>query len=417
MLVKAIVVSLYYDSGTASGMKRRLNNTAASGRFQRDPRGYRTFLPDPLPPEPMPVLDASMTNLLSVADQALGRLDGVVSTLPNPDLFLAMYVKQEAVLSSQIEGTQASLTDVLAFEAAKGERRPTEDVEEVVNYVAALNLGLELLVEHRFDTWLLRQVHQRLMRGVRGGEKEPGRVRTTQNFIGSGDGGIASAVYVPPPPHMLPELMENLERFVRTDDLPALIQAAYAHAQFETIHPFLDGNGRVGRLLITLVLARRRVLSRPLLYLSLYLKRHRAQYYDRLQAVRTDADWNGWLRFFLTGVIDVARQAVETALGILSLRERARKELSAAKRSATLLSGLDELFMQPVTTPNALAKRMKVTYVTANTILSRLVAAGLLREATGQRRNRQFVFHEYVSLFENARPLVSDETPAGNMRS
>lgn len=380
-------------------MYDKLNNVP-SGRFESH-GSYRVFLPNPLPPIQTPSLDGEMAVLLTEAVQALSRLDGLASILPSTNLFLAMYVKQEAVLSSQIEGTQASLEDVLAYEAYGGVHI-ADDVEEVVNYVAALNLGVSLLDENATTIWMIRQIHQRLMQGVRGGDKQPGEIRTTQNFIGSADGRIEHARFVPPPPTMVGELLENLEAFLRLRNLPALVQAAYAHAQFETIHPFLDGNGRIGRLLIALILLERKALSLPLLYVSLYLKENRAEYYDRLQAIRVAGDWGGWLRFFLRGVVDVAGRATATAQAVIALDRKTREQLAfEGKRTGNLLRCIDALFQQPRTTGTHLAKKLDVSYQTANALTLRLVELGILREVTGNRRHRQFAFTEYLRLFES----------------
>jgi Fic family protein len=310
-----------------------------AGRFVQQPRGYRAFEPASLPPQPPIQFGRELLGALSQADQALGRLDGTAGMLPNPNLFVAMYVRQEAVLSSQIEGTQASLTDVLAFEAVN-DGASEGDVEEVVNYVAAMNHGLERLKEFPLSLRLIREIHERLMRGVRGQERQPGEFRTSQNWIGPGGSTLATATFVPPPPHVMQDALSRLERFLHDPDLPRLVHAALAHAQFETIHPFLHGNGRVGRLLITFLLCHGGVLSRPLLYLSHYLKQHRQEYYDRLQAVRLEGRWEEWLLFFLKGVAEVAIEAQATAGKILALRERHRNQLAAEGRASGISCAL-----------------------------------------------------------------------------
>jgi Fic family protein len=379
-----------------------------AGHFVQQSTGYVAFEPALLPPEPPVRLEGDLVRLLSAADIALGRLDGITGILPNPDLFVAMYVRQEAVLSSQIEGTQASLTDVLQFEAGERESSRLRDVQEVVNYVGALNYGLEqtaLPVSVR----LIREIHARLMQGVRGEHLEPGEFRRTQNWIGPAGCTLSTASFVPPPPpHLLLQLMGNVELFLHDDTLPALIHAGLAHAQFETIHPFLDGNGRVGRLLITFLLCKRGVLSRPLLYLSHFLKQNRAEYYDRLQAVRTEGAWEQWLTFFVRGVHEVATQAHETARKILDLRARFQAQLqNEGKAGATLLRVLDILFTQPVLTPATLEDKLGVSYVTANNHVARLQELGVLQETTGYRRNRRFSFAPYLELFDSAAPTVS----------
>ncbi|WP_426748473.1 Fic family protein [Myxococcus faecalis] len=339
-----------------------------------------------------------MTSLLSEADRALGRLDGVSSILPNPDLFVAMYVRHEAVLSSQIEGTQSTLEDVLEFEMDGRGARVTKDVEEVVNYVRAMNFGLERLASLPLSLRLLREIHARLMEGVRGSERSPGDFRASQNWIGPQGCSLSTATFVPPPPHEMQEALANLELFLhRQSELPVLILCGLAHAQFETIHPFLDGNGRVGRLLITLLLCERRVLERPLLYLSVYLKKHRAEYYDRLTAIRSDGDWEGWLRFFLRGVAEVSASATNTARAILKLREDSRQKVA---HSAQAMRLLDFLFERPVITVRATEEHLSCSYVTASSVIESMVAVGLLRETTGQKRNRLYRYEPYLALFE-----------------
>lgn len=377
-----------------------------AGRFVQQPTGYAAFEPTHLPPDPPIRIEGELARLLSAADVALGRLDGTIGILPNPDLFVAMYVKQEAVLSSQIEGTQASLTDVLQFEAGECEGGNLRDVQEVVNYVGAMNYGLEQTALP-LSLRLIREIHARLMQGARGQHLEPGEFRRTQNWIGSGGCSLNTATFVPPPPHVMLDRMGNLERFLHDETLPPLIHAGLAHAQFETIHPFLDGNGRVGRLLITFLLCNRGILSRPLLYLSHFLKQNRVEYYDQLQAVRTHGVWEDWLSFFLRGVRDVATEAQATSRKILELQSRSQELLKKeGKAGATLLRALDVLFAQPILTPATLEKKLSIAYVTANNHVTRLQALGLLREMTGNKRNRRFVFAPYLALFESPPPQV-----------
>ena len=276
-----------------------------SGNFVKQLEGYTAFIPSPLPPKPTIKMDAELTRLLSKADRSLGRLDGATSILPNPDLFVAIYVRQEAVLSSQIEGTQSTLEDVLEYEIdAKGREQP-KDVQEVVNYVNALRYGLECLQELPLCLRLIKEIHHKLLDGVRGGDRYPGEFRKQQNWIGSPGCTLTTATFIPPPVSEMHQALNNLEKFLHDrDSFPALIHCGLAHAQFETIHPFVDGNGRVGRLLITFLLCQREILQKPLLYLSHYLKFHRSEYYDRLMAVRTDGNWEGWLKFFLKGIVN-----------------------------------------------------------------------------------------------------------------
>jgi Fic family protein len=390
---------------------------ARSGRFFQQTQGYRAFEPTPLPPDPPIEFAGELLAVLSQADQALGRLDGTAGILPNPDLFVAMYVRQEAVLSSQIEGTQASLADVLAFEAE--EDGPGEgDVEEVVNYVAAMNHGLRRLQEFPLSLRLIREIHERLMRGVRGQERQPGEFRNTQNWIGGSGSTLATATFVPPPPLVMRDALANLEQFLHEPALPCLVHAALAHAQFETIHPFLDGNGRVGRLLITFLLCHGGVLSRPLLYLSHYFKRRRQEYYDRLQAVRVDGRWEEWLLFFLRGVADVAVEAQATAAKILALRERHRIQLASEGRaSGNLLRALDRLFEHPIVTVRTLERELDVNYATANSVLLRMQELGLIEESTGYKRHRRFKYTPYVALFESTDEPASAEAAGSPART
>lgn len=374
-----------------------------SGRFVNQPENYRAFIPAPLPPDHPVDMDQETLKLLSDADRALGRLDGVTSVLPNPDLFVAMYVRHEAVLSSQIEGTQSTLEDVLEFEAdAKGREHP-RDVEEVVNYVKALNHGLHRLGDLPLSLRLIREIHAKLLEGVRGQERTPGEFRRSQNWIGPQGCTLATATFVPPPVHEMQTALGDLEKFLHeTAELPVLVHCGLAHAQFETIHPFLDGNGRVGRLLITFLLCQRGILHHPLLYLSLYLKAHRAEYYDRLMAVRTDGNWEGWIKFFLKGVFQVSQSATETARAILQMREDHRQAIAdnMGGRAALGLRLLDALYEQPIISVAFAEKRLECAYVTANKIIDQLAGLELLCETTGGQRNRRFRYEPYLNLFD-----------------
>jgi len=373
-----------------------------AGRYVKQPTGYRAFIPAVLPPDPPIVLDGELTRLLSDADRALGRLDGVATVLPNPDLFVAMYVRQEAVLSSQIEGTQSTLQDVLAYEVDANQSAQPSDVEEVVNYVAAMNHGLRRLSELPVSLRLIKEIHERLMSGVRGSEMQPGEFRRSQNWIGPQGCTLNGADFVPPPPHEMHQALDNLEWFIhQRDSFPLLIQCALVHAQFETIHPFLDGNGRVGRLLITFLLCEQKILLKPLLYLSHYLKSRKAEYYDRLTAIRVDGDWEGWLKFFLRGVYEVSLSATETARRILALRERHRQQISEAFASASNALKLhDRMFDKPTFSVGEASDVMGCAFGTANTIVEKLEELGLVREITGQERNRRYQYEPYVRLFD-----------------
>ncbi|GLZ34343.1 cell division protein Fic [Lentzea sp. NBRC 105346] len=383
-------------------------NGDRAGRFVRQPQGYRAFIPADLPPQPPIIFDADLVNLLGAATTALGRLDGLARMLPNPDLFVAMYVRREAVLSSQIEGTQSTLDDVLTYEINPDADHLPGDVEEVVNYVDAMKYGLTRLESFPLCLRLLREIHGMLLRNTRGGEKMPGEFRVTQNWIGApGPRGLDDATFVPPPPHEMGQALDNFERFLHhSEPLHPLIACGIAHAQFETIHPFLDGNGRVGRLLVTFLLCHAGVVRQPLLYLSHYLKLHRAEYYDRLTAVRRSGDWEGWLRFFLQGVAFVAAEAEETAGRIVELREHVRKEVSDAGMPASTFTLIDKLFYQPLINVNIAAESLGSSFVTANNMINRLCELGVLVEVTGGKRNRRFRFDRYLALFEYSGEFV-----------
>lgn len=372
-----------------------------AGRFVQQATGYRAFLPAPLPPDPSINLDKEMLQLLVEAERNLGRLDGATFLLPNPDFFVAMYVRQEAVLSSQIEGTQSTLEDVLEFEIdEKGEAHP-KDIYEVVNYVTALRYGLERLQTLPLSLRLIREIQGKLLEGVRGGHAMPGEFRRSQNWIGPAGCTLATATFVPPPVPEMQAALENLERFLHDEvTLPVLLHCGVVHAQFETIHPFLDGNGRVGRLLIAFLLSQRGVLHQPLLYLSAYLKQHRALYYDCLMAIRTAGDWEGWLKFFLLGVREVSEAATHTARSILELREAHRRLLRQHASGTTYsLALLDYLFEHPLLTIRMAEQHLGCSYVTASKTVELLREVGILQEMTGGLRNRRYRYAPYLALF------------------
>jgi cell filamentation protein, protein adenylyltransferase len=390
-----------------------------AGRYVKQRSGYAAFIPASLPPDPPVALDGPLQTLLSRADQAVGRLDGVIQTVPNPDFFVYMYVRREAVLSSQIEGTQSTLEDLLAVEL---EPRPAwrdlpEDVEEVVRYVHAMNYGLARLSDLPLSLRLITEIHRELLTGVRGSHRLPGEFRRTQNWIGPENATLAEATFVPPPVHEMKQTLSNFEHFLHEQELPALVHAGLAHAQFETIHPFLDGNGRVGRLLITFLLVYRGVLHRPLLYLSVYFKRHRAEYYDRLMAIRSSGDWESWLRFFLTGVAQTAEEAAATARAILDLREEHRRAIQEETTGVNGLRLLDLLFERPLVHVNLVKGSLGISFVTANRLVEQLEGLGVLEEITGRRRDRVFSYTPYVALFRDEPPGAEEgevqETEAG----
>jgi len=372
-----------------------------SGRYLHQTGGYEAFLPEPLPPPGLD-LDRGLAVLLSDAHHALGRLDGIARAVPDRNLFLFTYIRREAVLSSQIEGTQASLMDVLEYEASLREPGRSGDVLEILNYVDAVDYGLRRLDTLPVSRALLCEVHGVLMRGVRGGEpgKTPGEFRRSQNWIGGSS--PANALYVPPPHTEVDAAFSELERFLhdRTGEIPPLVRIGLAHAQFESIHPFLDGNGRLGRLLIAFWLSEEGLLRDPLLYLSLYFKEHRQTYYDLLQETRTSGDWRRWLAFFLEGVARVAREASETAARIHALREELREQLQASgRRSTNSLILLDQLFRQPGVTVATVQRIIASSQPTALSLTNQFVDLGILNETTGRRRNRVFFFSKYLAMF------------------
>jgi Fic family protein len=368
----------------------------------------RAYVPKPLPPEP--VLDLTdLSGLVSEAMHALGRLDGVRSVAPNTSLFLYMYIRKEALLSSQIEGTQSSLSDLLLYEEAEAPGAPIDDVEEVSTYVAALNHGLERLRGgFPFSLRLMREMHGILLATGRGSTKQPGEFRRSQNWIGGTRPG--NALFVPPPPNLVEDLMADLERFLHEEEsgLPAVIKAGLAHLQFETIHPFLDGNGRLGRLLVTLYLCEQGILEEPLLYLSLYLKTHRTTYYALLQEVREHGRWEAWLEFFLTGVRDVARQAHEAARTIEAMFVEDAEKLNGLGRAApTARQIFSVLQTQPLVTIGTAAERAGVSFPAATNGLENLRKQGIVSEVTGRARGRVFAYTRYLDLLsEGTEPLA-----------
>ena len=380
------------------------SNPYRAGRYIKQATGYRAFIPAPLPPNPPIKLEGELQALLSKADRAVGRLDGSIQTLPHPDLFVAMYVRKEAVLSSQIEGTQSSLQDVLEAEAQVFSPDHPSDVNEVFNYVRAMNHGLERLRALPVSIRLIREIHTELLTDVRGQHLTPGELRTSQNGIGPGGCTLAEATFVPPPPHEVPKALSNLERFLHADTpLPLLIKIGLAHTQFETIHPFLDGNGRIGRLLITFLLCEKQVLLKPVLYLSYFFKRYRQQYYDHLQAVRDDGDWERWLTFFLQGVLEVSQQATNTVRQILTLREQHRQVITdqLGRAAGNGHRVLEYLYQHPIVSVTEVQDLIGATFPAANNLVKRLVENGILQESTGQKRNRRFTFQDYIRLFHD----------------
>ena len=373
-----------------------------SGRYVKQLADYKAFIPKPLPPDPPLLMGDELWTAVSRADRALARLDMTSEILPDPDLFVSMYVRREAVLSSQIEGTQASLMDVLEYEALAKDAGTHSDVVEVINYIDALRYGLGRLSELPVSLRLIKEIHGCLLHQVRGHEKNPGEFRRSQNWIGPANCNLSDAQFVPPPPHEMATALDDLERFIHDDrPLPALIKLGLIHAQFETIHPFLDGNGRMGRLLITFLLCENDILKQPLLYVSHHFKKYRSEYYDRLQAVRERGDWEGWLVFFLEGVYQVSREATEVARQIMRLREAHRDLITRklGKGTARALTLLEALFKTPYLSGTGIKEVTGLSASNANTLALKFVDLEILDEVTGQRRNRAFVYRSYLNLF------------------
>nr|VFK53959.1 MAG: Fic family protein [Candidatus Kentron sp. TUN]VFK55973.1 MAG: Fic family protein [Candidatus Kentron sp. TUN] len=374
-----------------------------AGRFIHQSGGYKAFIPEPLPPNPPLNMDG-LQSILSKADRSLGRLDGVVVTLPNPDLFVFMYVRKEAVLSSQIEGTQSSLQDVLAAEAKILDRDRPHDVIEVINYVNAMHYGLNRLDKLPVSVRLIREIHQYLLHETRGNNLTPGELRKSQNWIGNAGCNLSDAYFVPPPPINVPEALSDLEKFIhKKDNIPILIKIGLVHAQFETIHPFLDGNGRMGRLLIAFLLCNKNaVLHKPVLYISHFLKKNRQEYYDKLQAIRDHGYWEQWLEFFLSGIVEVSTQATETAKKILKMREDHRDKITD---NFKYMAGdghrvLEGLYKTPIISVKNISEITGKSFNASNELVTRFQDIGVLTEVTGQSRNRKYVYQEYIDLFQ-----------------
>lgn len=376
------------------GLTGRYETTDVAGET------IRAFIPNPLPPQPPLEFTAQRQQLLERATLALGRLDSVTLLLPDPDLFLYAYVRREAVLSSQIEGTQSSLAQLLLFELEEAPGAPVDDVVEVSNYAAALTHGLRRLQEgFPLSNRLIREMHAILLSRGRGSEKSPGEFRRTQNWIGGTRPG--NAHFVPPPPLYVQDCMAALEHFLHGEGnpYPSLVKAALAHVQFETVHPFLDGNGRIGRLLIAFVLHHDRLLSQPLLYLSLYFKQHRAEYYRLLDMVRTDGDWEAWLDFFLEGVEHTAANAVDTAKRLLLLFQKDEQTIQQTQRVASsMLRVFRVLCGHPLVNLNQVCDSTGLSFPAAARAMQTLEGLNIVREVTGQRRNRVFAYQDYLNI-------------------
>ena len=387
-----------------------MTDSSRAGFFIVGEAGVKSFVPAKLPPNPPIHFDADLQNLLSLADRKLGRLDGITQILPNPDLFVAMYVRKEAVLSSQIEGTQASFADILGAEYNQIEDQRRDAIGEVSNYVKAMNWGLHELETFPLSLRLIRNIHKKLIQGTRGTQRTPGEFRTSQNWIGPSGCTLSTATFVPPSVPDMKKALGDLEIYLYEDDsLPALIKIALIHAQFETIHPFLDGNGRMGRLLITFWLCHQKILTQPLLYLSYYFKQHRTEYYDLLMDVRKTGNWESWLKFFLKGVAEVADEATESAKAILQLKEKFSKKLFEKDESSNHYQKLlDALFQSPFIKRTDIMNLLKVSNPTAGTIMETFCKIGILSDCTPTKsRNKLFVFSDYLAILDKGTELTN----------
>jgi len=373
-----------------------------AGRVINQKEGYRAFIPNNLPPKPPLDIDSDTIEMLSRADTAIGRLSGISEALPNPDLFVAMYVRKEAVLSSQIEGTEASLEDVLECESENRPKTLPNDVAEVVNYVKAMNYGLKRIEELPLSLRLIRELHAQLMCGVRGGEKTPGEFRNSQNWVGPKGCTLMNARYIPPPLHEMMQSMGDLEKYMHSKlRYPLLIECGLIHFQFETIHPFLDGNGRIGRLLITFFLCHKNILKKPLLYLSHYFKHNRAEYYDQLMKAREEGDFESWTKFFLKGIIVVAEEACRASRKIIAIKAQDKARLCETHReTSNVVAFHDRLFNRPIVSISDIAMIMNTTFPTASSIGIKMVEAGILNEISGKERNRLFAYKAYLDILK-----------------
>ncbi len=362
------------------------------------PQNYWAFIPNPLPP-PL-IMPNELIREISVADRSLGELNGATRMLPNPHLLIGPFVRREAVLSSRIEGTQASLSDLFFFEAS-GQSQGQSDVREVANYVHALEYGLKRLETLPLSSRLMREMHEKLMHGVRGEHFTPGEFRRSQNWIGPPGCTLMDATFVPPPVEEMRAALDALEKYLHApSELPSLVRLALIHYQFETIHPFLDGNGRIGRLLITLLLCKEGLLAKPFLYLSAYFERNRNSYYRHLLSLSQENRWHEWISFFVRGVAEQSQDAVKRTDKLLHLWQRYREELQTTRSSTILLGIVDDLFRNPAMTAPHVAKRFKITLRSAQQNINKLVAAGILKEATGRQRNRVYVAQEVLRAVE-----------------
>ena len=369
-----------------------------SGWNQPQPTGYQAFIPQNLPPQPAVVIGEDLRKLIISAEQKLAELNGIGFSLPNPDLFILMAIRKEALLSSQIEGTQATMTDVLTYETWD-EVDNLDDVKEVVNYIKALHHGIERLDKLPLGIRLIKECHNILLNSVRGHEKTPGEFRRSQNWIGQ---SLKNAIFVPPPHEQVPEVIGNLEKFINQEDgLPLLIKCALIHYQFETIHPFLDGNGRIGRLLIDLFIHWKGLLNKPLIYTSLFFKQNRQEYFDRLMMTRKNGDFEQWIGFFLKAMTWSAEHATEKIKQILLLQENLRQKIIGEKKaSLRSIQLLDILFISPLTNISDIAAKLNISFQAASDQVKLFLQLGILEELTGQKRGRRFAFAPYLRIVE-----------------
>src|SRR3989344_2832991 len=364
----------------------------------KDDARYKAFVPDALPFKIE--VDEDLQSLLSKADLALGRLDGIAETLPDVDFFILMYIRKEATLSSQVEGTQATFADVLNAEAKIEDLEIRKDVDEILNYIDAMNYGLKRLKTFPLSLRLIKEIHKILLRGVRGEYKEPGEFKKSQNWVGGTT--IERASFVPCPPQEVMSALYNMEKFLHNNSrFPVLIKTGLIHSQFENIHPFLDGNGRIGRLLITFYLCQQKALDKPLLYLSEFFKKYRQEYYDRLNAVHEKDDIESWLKFFLEGIAVTANQAVDTSKKIIKLKDQDTKKILSLGRSASKATLVfNSLFHTPTLTVKAVEKITGLKNPNALLLVSKMIKMGILKEITGRKRNKVFRYQNYVNLFD-----------------
>lgn len=369
-----------------------------AGYHQSQPTGYKAFIPQGLPPQPAVAIGEDIRKLLVSTEQKLAELNGIGFSLPNPDLFIMMAIRKEALLSSQIEGTQATMTDVLTYETWE-EVDNLDDVQEVVNYIKALHHGIARLDKLPLCIRVIKECHEILLNSARGHEKTPGEFRKSQNWIGQ---SLKNAIFVPPPESQVPESVGNLEKFINQEDhLPLLIKCALIHYQFETIHPFLDGNGRIGRLLIDLFIHWKELLDKPLIYTSLFFKQNRQEYFDRLMMVRKSGNFEQWIEFFLNGMHWSAKHAIEKIKQILLLQENLRQKIIKEKKaSVRSIQLLDILFISPLTTINDIAEKLGISFQAASEQAKLFLTLGILEELTGKKRSRRFAFAPYLRIVE-----------------